>query len=70
MEKKYFAYLDSLRESGEVNMFGAAPYLAKKFGLGRVEAREIVYKWIDQFSGQTRKLFIYTENGVRKHVFK
>lgn len=45
--KKYFDYLDSLRESGEVNMFGAAPYLAEKFGLEREEARKIVYKWID-----------------------
>lgn len=68
--KKYFDYLDSLRESGKVNMFGAAPYLAEKFGLARDEAREIVYKWIDQFPGQTRKLFIYTENGETKYVFK
>lgn len=29
--KKYFDYLDQLRESGVTNMFGAASYLQGKF---------------------------------------
>lgn len=29
--KKYFDYLDDLRKSGRVNMYGAAPFLLEKF---------------------------------------
>lgn len=27
--ENYFAFLDALRESGRINMFGAAPFLRK-----------------------------------------
>jgi hypothetical protein len=29
--KKYFDYLDRLRDSGVTNMYGATPYLQRKF---------------------------------------
>ena len=35
MKKKYFEFLDELREAGQTNMFGAIPYLQNKFGLER-----------------------------------
>lgn len=44
--KKYFKYLDGLRESGETNMFGAVPYLQNEFGLEKKEAREILSAWM------------------------
>lgn len=49
MKDQYFEFLDSLRESGATNMFGAAPYLQEAFGLSRQEARNIFLEWIDTF---------------------
>jgi hypothetical protein len=46
----YYDYLDSLREEGTVNMFGAGPYLADVFDLNKLEARSILLKWRDEFS--------------------
>ena len=47
---KYFEYLEDLRDSGEVNMFLATPYLELEFGLDRKEARRILLAWIKSFS--------------------
>ena len=49
MDKEHKEYLDRLRESGKVNMFGASHYLREKFGLERKEAKEIVLDWIKTF---------------------
>jgi hypothetical protein len=47
---KYFKYLNSLRDSGETNMFGARPYLMKEFPeLSGEKAREILTEWMDSF---------------------
>lgn len=46
----HLLYLDSLRESGEVNMLGAGPYLHKKFGVDKREARTILRFWMNTFS--------------------
>ena len=43
-------YLDELRESGETNMFGAAPYVQEEFGLERDEARSVLFYWMHTFS--------------------
>jgi hypothetical protein len=45
-----FRYLDSLRESGRINMFGSAPYLAEAFGLSKNEAREVLRQWMESFN--------------------
>jgi hypothetical protein len=47
--QEYFDYLDSLRESGVVNMFGAGPYLERDFGLTRYQAKHIVLEWMKSF---------------------
>jgi hypothetical protein len=47
--QKYFLYLNKLRDSGKVNMFGAVPHLMKQFSLDRENATDIWSKWIDQF---------------------
>ena len=39
---EYLEYLDSLRESGETNMFGAGRWLENAFDLSRPEAREVL----------------------------
>jgi hypothetical protein len=48
--KEYYEFLDELRESGETNMFGAAPYLAEEFGLSKRESREVVLNWMGSFA--------------------
>ena len=52
IENEYYEYLDALRESGGVNMFGAGAYLQEQFGLSRSEARTILIAWMNQYSGE------------------
>ena len=48
-------FLETLRESGVTNMFGAAPYLQESFPeLDRFEAKEIVIEWMSSFSERHR----------------
>ena len=42
-------YLDRLRESGVTNMFGAGPFLRRKFGLGKAEASAVLVYWMETF---------------------
>lgn len=49
-DEVYFNFLDALRESGQTNMFGAAPYLVEVFGLARIEAQQVLLRWIDTFN--------------------
>ena len=50
MNNEYYEYLDDLRESGVVNMFGAGAYLEHQFGLSRYEAKDILIAWMKQYS--------------------
>lgn len=50
-ENGMFEFLDDLRESGQINMFGAGPVVAEVFGLSKVEAREVVGAWMKNFGG-------------------
>ena len=43
---KYWIYLENLRRSGVVNMYGATPYLMDEFGLSKSEARLILADWM------------------------
>ncbi len=45
-----FAFLDNVRESGSINMFGAAPVLQEVFELDRREARDMLLEWMDTFA--------------------
>ena len=47
--EKYFAYLERLRESGVINMFGAVPYLQQAFpelAGDRDRAKRILMAWM------------------------
>ena len=46
----HLEYLDSMRESGKINMYGAGPYLLRDFGVSRKEAREILDFWMKSFA--------------------
>lgn len=48
--KKYFEYLDRLRESGQTNMYGATAYLQREFpelSFDRAQAIYILRAWMD-----------------------
>lgn len=50
-KEKYFTYLNSLRESGAINMYGAAPYLVSDFPeLTQSEANAVLKDWMNSFS--------------------
>ena len=42
-------YLNELRESGVTNMFGARPYVQKKFAIDSNRAGEFVAFWMEHF---------------------
>ena len=47
-------YLDTLRESGETNMFGARPYLQQAFGLEKDHANRVLSEWMRTFEERHR----------------
>lgn len=53
MLPEYFRFLDDLRESEVTNMYGAAPYLVKAFGLQNEAARIVLRQWMNTFSDET-----------------
>lgn len=63
--KKYFDYLEQLRQSGETNMFGAVPYLQQKFPeLSRdpEQASKLLKEWMFTFGpSQTKGYFSASE---------
>ena len=51
--QKYFDYLERLQQSGETNMYGAAPYLQSEFPElrdNRSRAGDILLAWIRTFN--------------------
>lgn len=47
---KYWIYLENLRRSGIVNMFGAVPYIQREFGIERSEASKILADWMNNYN--------------------
>jgi len=52
--EEYFTYLDGLRASGVTNMFGAAPYLERKFVINRKQAMIILSAWMNSYGDGTK----------------
>lgn len=48
-KEEVFAFLDGLRESGDVNMWGAGPYLVAAFDVKRDESHELLKEWMNTF---------------------
>ena len=46
-------YLDSLRESGKINMFAAVPYLKTAMEISEEAARKILSYWMKTFGEET-----------------
>ena len=49
LQEEVNLFLDDLRESGDINMFGAAPYVEREFGVSRYDARDLVKNWMQTF---------------------
>lgn len=49
-KEEVFLFLDDLRDSGKINMFGAAAYVESAFGCKRFEAKELLLEWMKTFS--------------------
>jgi len=49
-ERSAFIFLNTLRESGITNMFGATPYLIEELGLSKNVAREMLTLWMANFN--------------------
>jgi hypothetical protein len=50
MGNEMFIFLDKLRDSGTMNMFGAPKVLEESFGLSKKEAREVFKAWAEYCS--------------------
>ena len=46
---RHYKYLVKLRNSGVTNMYGAGPYIMRKFGVERNESHVILGAWMDTF---------------------
>lgn len=49
IKDEVFLTLDRIRDSGKINMFGAAPYIEGWFGLKKSEARFLLGEWMRTF---------------------
>lgn len=49
IDKEYSDYLESLRQSGVTNMFGAGVYLENEFGLSKKDARNVLIEWMKSY---------------------
>ena len=49
LKQEIFRFLDNLRDSGIINMYGAAEYV-ESYGLSKLEAQDIHKEWIRTFS--------------------
>jgi len=55
VREMHLVYLDKIRKSGATNMYGAGPYLERKFFLSSDEAHEILAYWMNTFSERHAK---------------
>ena len=57
----HYIYLESLRQSGVTNMFGASPYLEQARGLSSSEAMKVLSSWMKHYSALKEDGVITTE---------
>lgn len=50
LTQEHYDFLSCLRDSGETNMWGAAPYIEREFGVPYVDAKNILVEWIQYMS--------------------
>ena len=50
LQEEVNVFLDNLRETGAINMFVAAPYIAETFDVSKKEARDLLKNWMETFA--------------------
>ena len=46
IQRETFEFLDELRESGVVNMFGATDHIINHFGYTREQSKQLLFEWM------------------------
>lgn len=59
-EIKCFDYLERLRQSGVTNMFGACPYLERRFKISHRDASNVLSKWMKNY-GDIKEMRNWTD---------
>jgi hypothetical protein len=49
IQEEYLEFLDALRATGAINMFGAGPYLRLEFDLDRQMGNLVLRYWMETF---------------------
>lgn len=49
--KEVYHFLNELRDSGEINMFGATDYIVEMYHCNKDQARKLLSKWMENYSG-------------------
>ena len=53
-EVEVFRFLDSVRESGAINMFGAGQFISEMFGTEKQDSRRLLLAWMEQFKKEEK----------------
>lgn len=48
-EENYYNYLESLRQLGDTNMYGAVPFLMSEFRLTEKKAADVLADWMHRY---------------------
>lgn len=51
-KEEIFNYLDKVRESGEINMFGVVAVLQQEFNISQVLATRILTEWMNTYGSR------------------
>ena len=52
IQKETFTYLDELKDSGVVNMFGATDHIINRFGYTREQSKQLLAEWMGSHSSR------------------
>ena len=55
-KEKVFKYLDALRESGIINMYGGGPYIREEFLVDKATSHKLLKEWMDTFSERHKEV--------------
>ena len=51
---RHLVYLDAVRDSGAMNMFGASGAISSKFGVDKETATKILVYWMETYGKEDR----------------
>lgn len=54
VKEEHLTFLDDLRDSGVVNMFGAGEYIVYEFNVDKATARQVLAYWMKTFGQEDR----------------